>query len=443
MSRRCWGSASDRIPAAQNRAEPGQHHMIEFDAAQRGPLEGVRVLDLSRLVAGNMLSLQLADLGAEVMKVEPPHGDPLRDWLDEGQPLFWKTYARNKRSIVLNLRVAAGREALLRLAARADVLIENFRPGTLEQMGLGPDVLSARNGDLILVRISGFGQTGPYAQLPGFGTLVEAMSGLAARTGFPDREPVLPPLALADMIAGLYGANAVATALFARQRGRARGQVIDLSLLESIFSVLGPEAAIFRATGKVKERTGSGSSTTAPRNVYRCADGKYLAMSASIQSMAKRVFEVIGRADMIDDPRLPATASACATARSSTRRSAAGSRGARARKRSRTCARRVSRSDRSTTSPTRFRTRISASGKFWSRSRTRTSALSRCTMSCRGSRRRRGFGAGRRQNSASIPTRFLRKRATTARRSRRSAATGRPHDPLAALRAGELGKISR
>ena len=284
----------------QNRIE---REMIEFDAAQRGPLEGVRVLDLSRLVAGNMLSLQLADLGAEVTKVEPPHGDPLRDWLDDGRPLFWKVYARNKRSIVLNLRVAAGKEALLRLAQRADVLIENFRPGTLEQMALGPDVLEARNPDLILVRISGFGQTGPYASLPGFGTLVEAMSGLAARTGFPDREPVLPPLALADMIAGLYGANAVTTALFARQRGRARGQIIDLSLLEAIFSVLGPEAAIFRATGRVKQRTGSGSSTTAPRNVYRCADGKYVAMSASIQSMAKRVFEVIGRAEMIEDER--------------------------------------------------------------------------------------------------------------------------------------------
>src|SRR5207244_2394025 len=280
-----------------------QREVIRFDPTQQGPLEGVRVVDLSRLVAGNMLSLQLADLGAEVTKVEPPHGDPLRDWLDDGQPLFWKVYARNKRSIVLNLRIAAGKEALLRLAQRADVLIENFRPGTLEQMALGPDLLLARNADLILVRISGFGQTGPYAQLPGFGTLVEAMSGLAARTGFPDREPVLPPLALADMIAGLYGANAVTTALFARERGRARGQIIDVSLLEAVFSVLGPEAAIFRATGRVKERTGSGSSTTAPRNVYRCADGKYLAMSASIQSMAKRVFEVIGRADMIDDPR--------------------------------------------------------------------------------------------------------------------------------------------
>jgi crotonobetainyl-CoA:carnitine CoA-transferase CaiB-like acyl-CoA transferase len=277
--------------------------VIEFDASRKGPLDGVRVLDLSRLVAGNMLSLQLADLGAEVMKVEPPHGDPLRDWLDDGKPLFWKVYARNKRSIVLNLRVAAGKEALLRLAERADVLIENFRPGTLEQMQLGPAVLHARNADLILVRISGFGQTGPYAPLPGFGSLVEAMSGLAARTGFADREPVLPPLALADMIAGLYGANAVATALFARERGRARGQIIDVSLLEAMFSVLGPEAAIYRATGTVKERTGSGSSTTSPRNVYRCADGKHVAMSASIQSMAKRVFEVIGRAEMIDDPR--------------------------------------------------------------------------------------------------------------------------------------------
>ncbi len=277
--------------------------VIEFDATRRGPLDGVRVLDLSRLVAGNMLSLQLADLGAEVMKVEPPHGDPLRDWLDDGKPLFWKVYARNKRSIVLNLRVAAGTEALLRLAERADVLIENFRPGTLEQMQLAPAVLHARNADLILVRISGFGQTGPYAPLPGFGSLVEAMSGLAARTGFADREPVLPPLALADMIAGLYGANAVTTALLARERGKARGQVIDVSLLEAMFSVLGPEAAIFRATGAVKERTGSGSSTTAPRNVYRCADGKYVAMSASIQSMAKRVFEVIGRADMNEDER--------------------------------------------------------------------------------------------------------------------------------------------
>jgi crotonobetainyl-CoA:carnitine CoA-transferase CaiB-like acyl-CoA transferase len=276
---------------------------VDFDAARKGPLDGVRVLDLSRLVAGNMLSLQLGDLGAEVIKVEPPRGDPLRDWREDGEPLFWKTYARNKRSLVLDLRVAEAREALLRLAARADVMIENYRPGTLEEMGLGPDVLSARNPDLILVRISGFGQTGPYAELPGFGTLVEAMSGFAARTGFPDREPVLPPLALADMIAGLYGSNAVVTALLARMRGTARGQVIDVSLLEAIFSILGPEAAIYRHTGKVKERVGSASNTSAPRNVYRCADGKYVALSASMQSMAKRVLAVIGRPEMIEEER--------------------------------------------------------------------------------------------------------------------------------------------
>jgi crotonobetainyl-CoA:carnitine CoA-transferase CaiB-like acyl-CoA transferase len=276
---------------------------VAFDAGRKGPLDGVRALDLSRLVAGNMLSLQLGDLGAEVIKVEPPRGDPLRDWREDGEPLFWKTYARNKRSLVLDLRVAEAREALLRLVARADVMIENYRPGTLEEMGLGPNVLHARNPDLILVRISGFGQTGPYAELPGFGTLVEAMSGFAARTGFPDREPVLPPLALADMIAGLYGSNAVVTALFARMRGTARGQVIDVSLLEAIFSILGPEAAIYRHTGKVKERVGSASNTSAPRNVYRCSDGQYVALSASMQNMAKRVLAVIGRPEMIEEER--------------------------------------------------------------------------------------------------------------------------------------------
>jgi crotonobetainyl-CoA:carnitine CoA-transferase CaiB-like acyl-CoA transferase len=276
---------------------------IRFDPRAQGPLEGVRVLDLSRLVAGNMLSLQLADFGADVVKVEPPAGDPLRDWRDGGAPLYWKTYGRNKRSLVLNLREAAARDALLRLVARADVFIENYRPGTLEEIGLGPDVLLEKNPDVIIVRVSGFGQTGPYAPLPGFGTLVEAMSGLAARTGFADREPVLPPLALADMIAGLYGAFAVTTALRARERGAARGQVIDLTLLESMFSVLGPEAAIYRMTGTVRERTGSGSHISAPRNVYRCADGKYVAISGSTETMARRIFRAIGRADMIEDAR--------------------------------------------------------------------------------------------------------------------------------------------
>jgi crotonobetainyl-CoA:carnitine CoA-transferase CaiB-like acyl-CoA transferase len=281
---------------------------VTFDPAATGPLAGVRVLDLSRLVAGNMLSLQLADFGADVIKVEPPAGDPLRDWRDGGKELHWKTYARNKRSIALNLRHAGAKDALLRLVATADVLIENFRPGTLEEIGLGPEILQAKNSGLVIVRVSGFGQTGPYAPLPGFGTLVEAMSGFAARTGFPDREPVLPPLALADMIAGLYGAFAVVTALRARDgegqgKAQGKGQVIDLSLLESMFSVLGPEAAIYRLTGVVKERVGSGSNTSAPRNVYRCADGQYVALSGSTGTMARRVFEVIGRPDMVEDER--------------------------------------------------------------------------------------------------------------------------------------------
>jgi crotonobetainyl-CoA:carnitine CoA-transferase CaiB-like acyl-CoA transferase len=277
--------------------------MISFDAAAKGPLDGMRVLDLSRLVAGNMLSLQLGDFGADVIKIEPPEGDPLRAWRDGGEQLFWKTYSRNKMSMVMNLRHEKAREALLRLVETADVFIENYRPGTLEAMGLAPDVLLARNPRLVVVRISGFGQTGPYAQLPGFGTLVEAMSGFADRTGFPDREPVLPPLALADMIAGLSGAMATVTALLARERTGAGGQVIDLSLLEPIFSTLGPEAAIYRRTGKMKQRVGNGSNTSAPRNIYRCADGGYVALSGSTQAMAKRIFEVIGQGQMIEDPR--------------------------------------------------------------------------------------------------------------------------------------------
>src|SRR5258705_7609687 len=281
---------------------------IKFDPAATGPLDGIRVLDLTRMVAGNMLSLQLADFGADVIKVEPLSGDPLRDWRDGGHALHWKTYARNKRSIVLNFRHAGAKAVLLRLAATADVFMESFRPGTLEEMEIGPKVLLTINPGLVIARVSGFGQTGPYAPLPGFGTLVEAMSGLAARNGFPDREPVLlPPLALADMIAGLYGAFAVVTALRARDHG-GRGQVIDLSLLEAMFSVLGPEAAIYRQTGVIKGRTGSGSQTSAPRNVYRCQDGCYVALSGSTQAMARRIFTVIGRADMVADAQFSSNA---------------------------------------------------------------------------------------------------------------------------------------
>ncbi len=275
----------------------------EFDPAAPAPLDGVRVIDLSRLVAGNMLTLQLADQGAEVVKVEEPaRGDPLRAWRVNGLSLYWKVYARNKKSLALNLRAEEGRALLRELAARSHVLVENFRPGTLEQMGLGPAVLHAANPRLVIVRISGFGQDGPYRERPGFGTLVEAMSGFAAKTGFADREPVLPPLALADMVAGLYGAYATMIALRVAEQG-GPGQVIDLPLLDPIVSILGPDAAIFGVSGDGPRRMGNRSSTTSPRNVWRTSDGRYVAISASIQSMAERLFRAIGRPDMIADPR--------------------------------------------------------------------------------------------------------------------------------------------
>ena len=276
---------------------------IEFDPAARAPLDGIRVVDLSRLVAGNMISLQLADHGAEVIKIEDPDkGDPLRAWRTKGQSLHWKVYARNKKSLAMNLRSAVAKQALHDLLDTTQVLIENFRPGTLESMGFAPDVLHARNPGLIIVRVTGFGQDGPYRDRPGFGTLVEAMSGFASKNGFADRPPVLPPLALADMVAGLYGAYSVMIALREVEKG-GKGQVIDLPLLDPIVSILGPEAAIYQVSGELSPRTGSRSITTSPRNTFRTKEGRYIAISASIQAMSERLMRAIGREDMITDPR--------------------------------------------------------------------------------------------------------------------------------------------
>jgi formyl-CoA transferase len=275
-----------------------------FEPAREGPLRGVRVLDFSRLVAGNMLSLQLADFGAEVVKVESPgRGDTLRDWREAGVSVHWKVYARNKKSIALDLKAPEAPGIILDLAAHFDVMIESFRFRYLERLGVGPDALLERNPRLVLVRVSGFGQTGPYAKRPGFGTLVEAMSGFASRNGFEDREPVLPPLAMADMIAGLSGAMATVIAVRNVEVNGGRGQVIDVSLLESIFSILGPEAAIYRLTGKVRKRVGSASEGTSPRNVYATKDGGWVAISASTQAMTERLFRAIGRDDLNRDPR--------------------------------------------------------------------------------------------------------------------------------------------
>jgi crotonobetainyl-CoA:carnitine CoA-transferase CaiB-like acyl-CoA transferase len=274
-----------------------------YDPAARGPLHDVRVLDLSRLVAGNMLTLQLADMGADVIKVERAEGgDDLRSWREQGHAIYWKVYGRNKRSLALDIRSDEGRATLLRLLRHAQVLVENFVPGGLEKMGLGPEVMHAANPALVIARVSGWGQTGPYSHKPGFGTLVEAMSGFAYLNGFADRPPVLPPLALADMIAGIYGACGVLTALRVAER-EGRGQVVDLSLFEPIFSVIASEAAKCRINGQPTMRAGNQSTHTAPRNVYACSDGRFVAMSGSMQSMAMKILDTIGRPELKTDPR--------------------------------------------------------------------------------------------------------------------------------------------
>jgi formyl-CoA transferase len=275
-----------------------------FDPEVPCPLDDVRVLDLSRLVAGNILTHVLADLGAEVIKVEKPgRGDDLRNWRTRGVPLWWKVYARNKKSLCLELRRPEARDLLLRLADTASILVENYRPGTLERIGLGPDVLLARNPKLVIVRVSGYGQTGPYRDKPGFGSLIEAMSGFAAMNGFADRPPVLPAFAMADAFAGLYGATAALTALRAAEADGGRGQVIDLSLFEPILAMLGPKAAEYRLTGETTPRLGSRCTIQAPRDVYGTRDGRYVALSTGTQAMAERLFRAIGRPELAADPR--------------------------------------------------------------------------------------------------------------------------------------------
>jgi len=274
-----------------------------YAAQAKGPLQGVRVLDLSRLFAGNVLTQVLGDYGAEVIKVEPPAGDTLRAWKTKGVSTHWKVYARNKKSLCLELRKPEARDIVFRLVASSAIFVESFRPGTLEAMGLGPEKLLERNPQLVVVRISGWGQDGPYRRRPGFGSLIEGISGFAAINGFADREPVLPPMYLADGFAGLFGVSGALIALREAQKNGGRGQVVDLPLLDPLFTMLGPQAAAYRLTGKLKPRTGSRSTNSAPRNVYRCKDGLYVALSASTQKMAERTLRAVGRPELIDDPR--------------------------------------------------------------------------------------------------------------------------------------------
>jgi crotonobetainyl-CoA:carnitine CoA-transferase CaiB-like acyl-CoA transferase len=264
------------------------------------PLEGIRVVEAATLFAAPLASMFLGDYGADVVKIEHPRlPDPARGHGASG--LWFKSLARNKRLITLDLSKPGGAALFLRLAETADVVIENFRPGTLERWGVGWDELSQVNSRLVLARVTGFGQTGPYASRPGFGTLAEAMSGFAALNGEPDGPPLLPPLALADGVTGLTTAFAVLAALRAREE-TGRGQVVDTSLIEPLLTLLGAQVTEYDLLGTLQQRTGNRSSHNAPRNVYRTADGSWLAVSASATSVAERVLRLVGRPDLVEQP---------------------------------------------------------------------------------------------------------------------------------------------
>ena len=269
-----------------------------------GALVGLRVIDCSRLIAGGVLATILADHGADVIKVENPRGgDPLRTWLRDRGELWWKVYARGKRSVTLNLAHPRGQALLRRLSLSADVLIENFLPGTFEKWGLGWDVLFKDNPRLVFARVSGWGQDGPYRDRPGFGTMVEAMSGFAASTGPADGPPTLPSFPMADMVAALSGTAAVLAALRYRDHVSGRGQVIDISLYEPLLSVLGPTAAEHALDGTVRARHGNQSDNASPRGTYQTRDGKWVALSASTPASTAALFGGLGLESLLHDPR--------------------------------------------------------------------------------------------------------------------------------------------
>lgn len=271
------------------------------------PLEGLKVVDIAVLFASPTISQNMGDFGADVIKVEHPKlGDSLRSLgaAKNGIPLWWKITNRNKKCVTLDLGKPEGQEIFKRLIADADVLTENFRPGTMEKWGIGWEVLHAINPRLVFVRVSGFGQTGPYKDQPGFGTLAEAMSGFAHITGQPDGPPTLPGTGLADAVAGQFGTWSVMFALYERDHKSGKGQYIDLSVLEPIFAMLGDQAITYDQLGAVQQRTGNRvPSIGAPRNIYKTGDGKWVALSANAPALAARVFAAIGQPELINDPR--------------------------------------------------------------------------------------------------------------------------------------------
>ncbi len=276
------------------------------DQPKAGPLQGVRVLELGTLIAGPFCGKTLADFGAEVIKVEPPgDGDPLRRWrrMRNGVSLWWQVQSRNKKSITLDLRKPEGQAVVRRLARTSDIMIENFRPGALERWNLGWEVLKAENPKLILVRISGYGQSGPYRARPGFAAIAEAFGGLRYVTGFPDRPPVRPNLSIGDTLASLHGVIGALLALHHLKNG-GQGQVIDVALYESVFNVMESLLPEYDAQGVVRERSGSALPGIAPSNLYPCSDGSYVLIAGNADSLYHRLMSAIGREDLRDDPGL-------------------------------------------------------------------------------------------------------------------------------------------
>lgn len=272
-------------------------------------LNGIRVLDAATLFAGPMAATMLADFGAEVIKIEHPvKGDPsrLHGYSKDGVPLWWTMLGRNKKTVALDLGKSEGSEVFKELIAKSDVLIENFRPGTLERWGIGPDVLLAINPKLIVARVTGFGQFGPYSGRAGFGTLAESMSGFAAMTGEVDGPPTLPPFGLADGIAALATSQAILIALAAQKNPESesfgKGQVIDLAIIEPMLAILGPQPTVYDQLGIVQPRSGNRSVNNSPRNTYKTRDGKWVAVSTSAQSIAERVMNLVGHPEVISEP---------------------------------------------------------------------------------------------------------------------------------------------
>jgi crotonobetainyl-CoA:carnitine CoA-transferase CaiB-like acyl-CoA transferase len=360
---------------------------LQAPTRERLPLEGVKVVDLATLGAGPWLATRLSDFGADVVKIERPgNGDPLRQVgpSDGDAPLWWKAEGRNKRCVTVDLKTDEGREIVRRLAADADVLIENFRPGTLERWGLDYESLSAGNPRLIMVRVTGWGQDGPYRDRTGFGTLAEAISGWAHLNGYPDTPPTLPPFALGDAVTALLGSYATMVALYERDvQPGGRGQVIDLAIYESLFSLISPQVILHDRLGIVPQRVGNAVEYAAPRNIYRTGDGQYVTVVASTQGTWERVAAAIDRLDLLEDPRFADNPARMRPPRPCTT------------------------SRRSSRTPTSARGRRSSRSRTTSSGRRRSPACSRASRALRG-----GSSASRPRPPARTPTRCSRSSAT-------------------------------